>query len=93
MAMKFIISTHHTLTTNTNMLVQFSAAGSQEEPGLIKKSQLAMRLSVSSRTIDNWVANRIIPYIQISRGFNRFDYDAVITALRKKYGIDPLDRD
>lgn len=93
MAMKFIISTHHTLTTNTNMLVQCSAAGSPEEPGLIKKAQLASRLSVSPRTIDNWIANRIIPYIQISPGFNRFDYDAVIAVLREKYGINPLDRD
>lgn len=93
MAMKFIISTHHTLTTNTNMLIQCSAAGSPEEPGLIKKNQLANLLSVSPRTIDNWVANRIIPYIQISPGFNRFDYDAVLAVLRKKYGIDPLVRD
>lgn len=93
MAMKFIISTHHTLTTNTNMIVQCAASGSPEEPGLIKKIQLASRLSVSPRTVDNWVANRIIPYIQISPGFNRFDYDAVIAALRKKYGIDPLNRD
>lgn len=93
MAMKFIISTHHTLTANTNMLIQCSTAGSPEEPGLIKKNQLATRLSVSPRTIDNWVANRIIPYIQISPGFNRFDYDEVIAALRKKYGINPLDRD
>lgn len=93
MPMKCIISTHHTLTTNTDRLAQCSAAGGPAEPDLIKKNQLATRLSVSSRTIDNWVANRIIPYIQISRGFNRFDYDAVIAVLRKKYGIDPLDRD
>ena len=91
--MKFIISTHHTHTLNTNTLSPRSAADSSEEPGLIKKIQLANRLSVSARTIDNWVAKRIIPYIQISPGFNRFDYDAVIAVLRAKYGINPLDRD
>ena len=60
-------------------------------PTLIRKKELAQRLSVSPRTIDNWVSRRVIPYIQLSSRFNLFDPEAVIEALRKTYQIDALD--
>ena len=60
-------------------------------PTLIRKKELAQRLSVSPRTIDNWVSRRIIPYIQLSSRFNLYDPEAVIEALRKTYQIDALD--
>lgn len=60
-------------------------------PTLIRKKELAQRLSVSPRTIDNWVSRRVIPYIQLSSRFNLFDPEAVIEALRKTYQIKPMD--
>ena len=62
------------------------------EPTLIKKKELAKRLSVSTRTIDNWVAKRLIPYIQITSRFYLYEFDAVLAAIRKHYQIDPVSR-
>ena len=62
------------------------------EPTLIKKKELAKRLSVSTRTIDNCVAKRLIPYIQITSRFYLYEFDAVLAALRKHYQIEPVSR-
>jgi DNA-binding transcriptional MerR regulator len=59
-------------------------------PALIRKKELAQRLSVSPRTIDNWVSRRVIPYIQLSSRFNLYDPEAVIEALRKTYQIEAI---
>jgi DNA-binding transcriptional MerR regulator len=59
-------------------------------PTLIRKKELAQRLSVSPRTIDNWVSRRVIPYIQLSSRFNLYDPEAVIEALRKTYQIEAM---
>ena len=91
--MKFTISTQNTHTMNSNMIAPPTGGVCPEESGLMKKAKLAERMSVSLRTIDKWVANRIIPYIQISPGFNRFEYEAVIAVIRKRYGVNPVDRD
>jgi DNA-binding transcriptional MerR regulator len=58
------------------------------EPSLIQKKELAKRLSVSPRTIDGWVARRVIPCIKISPRFNLYDLDAVLSALKKNYQVD-----
>ena len=58
------------------------------EPTLIKKKELAKRLSVSTRTLDNWMAKRLIPYIQVSPRFYLYDYDVVLAAIRKHYQVD-----
>jgi DNA-binding transcriptional MerR regulator len=60
-------------------------------PTLIRKKELAQRLSVSPRTIDNWVSRRVIPYIQLASRFNLYDPEAVIVALRKTYQIEAMD--
>ena len=57
-------------------------------PVLIKKKELAKRLSVSTRTIDTWVGKRMIPYIQITPRFYLYDFEAVLTAVRKHYQVD-----
>jgi len=62
------------------------------EPTLIKKKELAKRLSVSTRTIDNWVGKRLIPYIQITSRFYLYEFDAVLAAIRKHYQIEPVSR-
>jgi len=58
------------------------------EPALIKKKELAKRLSVSPRTIDGWVARRVIPCIKVSSRFSLYDLDAVLTALKKNHQVD-----
>ncbi|MFZ9938457.1 MAG: helix-turn-helix transcriptional regulator [Luteolibacter sp.] len=58
------------------------------EPSLIQKKELAKRLSVSPRTIDGWVARRVIPCIKISPRFNLYDLDAVLSALKKTYQVE-----
>ncbi len=59
-------------------------------PTLIKKKELAKRLSVSPRTIDEWVRNRKIPYLQISPRFYLYDFEAVLAVLRKLYQVDAM---
>lgn len=63
-----------------------------EHPRLIKKQELAKRLSVSPRKIDDWVKKRSIPFIQFSPGFNRFEIEAVLETIREKFLIRPIDR-
>ena len=58
------------------------------EPTLIKKKELAKRLSVSTRSIDTWVGKRMIPYIQITPLFYLYDFEAVLAAIRKHYQVD-----
>lgn len=58
------------------------------EPTLIKKKELAKRLSVSPRTIDNWVAKRVIPFIRVGPRFYLYDFEAVLAAIRKHYEIE-----
>jgi excisionase family DNA binding protein len=58
---------------------------SATEPTLIRKKELAKRLSVSPRTIDNWVAKRTIPFIRVGPRFNLYEFEAVLAALKKNY--------
>jgi hypothetical protein len=58
------------------------------EPALIQKKELAKRLSVSPRTIDGWVAKRVIPCIKVSSRFNLYDLEAVLTVLKKSYQVE-----
>lgn len=60
-------------------------------PELITKKVLAKRYSVSTRTVQNWVTRRIIPFIRISGGlgrglllFNPKACDAALNKLRVK---------
>ena len=65
---------------------------SNNEPTLIKKKELAKRLSVSPRTVDNWVAKRIILFIRIGPRFYLYDFDAVLAAIRKHYEVEAKPR-
>ena len=58
------------------------------EPALIKKKELAKRLSVSPRTIDDWARRRVIPHIPVSPRLYLYDFDAVLAALKTQYQID-----
>lgn len=54
----------------------------------LKKRPLAAHLGVSVRTIDNWIAQRIIPYLATSPRLHLFDLDAVKKALADRFGVD-----
>jgi excisionase family DNA binding protein len=58
------------------------------EPILIKKKELAKRLSVSPHTIDAWVQRREIPCIKVTPRLYLYELDAVMAAIRKKYGTN-----
>lgn len=88
--MKATIVTNPVRTMNT--CDQIQEAG-PVQPVLIKKKELAQRLSVSPRTIDGWVAKRVIPCIKISPRFNLFEFDAVLASLKKNYQVEPKIRD
>ena len=57
------------------------------ESALVKKSELAKAFSVSPRTVDNWVAQRLIPYLAPSPRMHLFDVSAVKKALAAKFEI------
>jgi hypothetical protein len=86
--MKATISAYPLGTMNTGD----SSAGvgilAPVHPTLIRKKELAKRLSVSPRTIDEWARKRMIPYLQISCRFYLYDFEAVLAALRKHYQVD-----
>ena len=58
----------------------------------MKKKELAKRLSVSPRTIDEWTRKRMIPHFAVNARLYLYDFDAVLAAIRKHYQIEPLSR-
>jgi excisionase family DNA binding protein len=48
----------------------------------LKYSEMAERLRISERTLKDWVAKRLVPYIKIQRSV-LFDPDRVKAALSK----------
>ena len=54
---------------------------------LVKKKILAETLGVSVRTVDNWVAQRLIPYLEPSPRMHLFDPEAVKGALAARFGV------
>ena len=71
-----------TLTHNTN------DPATKNDPILIKKKELAKRLSVSPHTIDAWVQRREIPCIKVTPRLYLYEVEAVMEAIRKKYGTN-----
>lgn len=84
--MKATILKHPARTSNTSQPLEGNSGPVQ--PTLIKKKELAKRLSVSTRSIDGWVSKRVIPYIQITPRFYLYEFDAVLAALKKHYQVD-----
>jgi hypothetical protein len=54
---------------------------------LVRKRQLAVLLSVSPRTIDGWVAKRMIPFIEPNPRLHLFDPAAVKAALLAQFSV------
>ena len=57
------------------------------EPAYVRKAELAKMLSVSPRTIDNWLSRRLIPVIATSQRLHLFDFVAVKVALRERFEV------
>lgn len=62
----------------TNLLHSTAAT-----PQLCNKAQLAARLNVHKRTVDNLVARGAIPCIRLGVKLLRFDPDDVLAALKQ----------
>jgi hypothetical protein len=86
--MKAPISSPPARTMETSNPVEAIGCSGPVQPTLIKKKELAKRLSVSARSIDGWVARRVIPYLQITPRFYLYEFDAVLAALKKHYQVD-----
>ncbi len=84
--MKAIIQSITRRTMNTCDPNSPSGPQPPDSPILIKKKELAKRLSVSPHTIDAWVQRREIPCIKVTARLYLYEIDAVMAAIRKKYG-------
>jgi excisionase family DNA binding protein len=62
------------------------------EAHFVKKAEVARALGVSARTVDSWIAKRMIPYVAVSPRLHLFDLEEVKAALREKYGVSAADR-
>lgn len=91
MATKIIIHTHHLLTANTSSFTG-SASAEQVPTSLVKKAELAKRLSVCAREIEKWMKLQMIPYVQMGPHCIRYDVEDVISELKKKYQVNPRER-
>jgi len=58
-----------------------------QEPQLLKKREAARILSISPRTLDDWVARGLVPYLAISPRLHLFDIGLVRAALAEKFGV------
>ena len=86
--MKAIIQSITHQTMNSSYSNPTTGAQVSNQPVLIKKKELAKRLSVSPHTIDAWVQRREIPCIKVTPRLYLYEVDAVMAAIRKKYRID-----
>ena len=58
----------------------------------VKKAEVAKALGVSQRTVDAWVARRLIPYLAVSPRMHLFDLEAVKQSLREKFEVPAVAR-
>lgn len=58
-----------------------------KEAVFVRKQELAELLGVSGRTIDTWIALKLIPFVAVSRRLHLFDVDAVREALAGRFGV------
>ena len=64
-------------------------SNTQLEPQVVKKRELARLLSMSPRFLDDLIARRAIPFLEISPRLHLFDVDVVKDALQARYGVPP----
>ncbi len=66
------------------MLVAMQQTVNKTPSELHTKREVAKRLKVTTRTIDLWVAGKVIPSIKINNNSIRFNWSKVIEALENK---------
>ncbi|MDB2674154.1 helix-turn-helix domain-containing protein [Akkermansiaceae bacterium] len=64
----------------------------EPEPVYLKKAELARRLSVSPRTIEQWSQKRIIPHIAIHSRLNLYNFDEVLEVLETRYKVEAIQK-
>lgn len=64
-------------------------SNTQLEPQLVKKRELARLLSMSPRYLDDLIARRAIPFLEVSPRLHLFDVEVVKAALQARYGVSP----
>ena len=62
------------------------------EQGLVNKSAIARLLSVSPRTVDNFIREKKIPAIRISARCIRFHPPSVLAALKRGFELREVGR-
>jgi hypothetical protein len=62
-------------------------SNTQLQPQLVKKRELARLLSMSPRFLDDLIAQRAIPFLEISPRLHLFDVNLVKDALQARYGV------
>jgi excisionase family DNA binding protein len=55
--------------------------GTQQADRFLKKSQVAQLLQVTTRTVDEWMRRRLVPYYRVGRTI-RFREEDVVAHLR-----------
>lgn len=53
---------------------------------LLSKKQVAQRLSISTRTLDEWMRSRRLPYLKIGKTV-RFSWETVVSHFAERYQI------
>jgi hypothetical protein len=65
------------------MSKQESNSASGNDAGLVNKRVVAQATSASTRSVDNWIRERKIPVVRISKRCVRFHLPSVLATLRK----------
>src|ERR1044071_4877343 len=65
--------------------------GRKIEPELERKPQFAKRASVSIRSVDNWINDRMIPYLKVGRTV-LIPWREALETLNRDYKLDPCKR-
>jgi excisionase family DNA binding protein len=72
-----------------NVIEEFKQAPAhvaEANNSLLSKAQVAARLNVSVRTVENWMSLKIVPYVKPA-GLVRFIWSDVEQALRRNFGV------
>ena len=68
--------------------VAAALAGNAHADGMLNRQELAKCLRISTRTVDEWRAERLIPFIKL-RKVVIFYWPDVVKHLRENYGVIP----
>lgn len=70
------------------MKTESTSQNADKIDGLIDKVELARRIGKCSRTVDNWLRERRIPYLKVGRAV-LFDWADVLAYMNARYRVGP----